>query len=71
MDSTKDVVQSSVNVPEFDLKTAGGHIGRNVVEKTLKMKTVVRKPLMIKILLCSFHLVGCFVLRCIDAFHVI
>ena len=41
MDSIKDVVQSSVKVPEFDnhLKKAGGHIGRNVV---------VRKPLMIK-----------------------
>ena len=27
----------------------GGHIGRNVVEITIKMKTIVRKPLMIKI----------------------
>ena len=37
--------------PEFDkhLKKAGGHIGRNVVEITIKMKTIVRKPLMIKI----------------------
>ena len=26
-----------------------GHIGRNVVEVTIKMKTIVRKPLMIKI----------------------
>ena len=34
MDSIKDVVRSSVKVPEFDehLKKAGGHIGRNVVE---------------------------------------
>ncbi len=26
----------------------GGHISRNVVEITIKMKTIVRKPLMIK-----------------------
>ena len=52
MDSIKDVVRSSVKVPEFDkhLKKAGGHIGRNVVEITIKMKTIVRKPLMIKTL---------------------
>ena len=31
------------------LKKAGGHIRRNVVEITIKMKTRVRKPLMIKI----------------------
>ena len=51
VDSIKDVVWSSVKVPEFDklLKKAGGHIGRNVVEITIKMKTIVRKPLMIKI----------------------
>ena len=30
------------------LKKAGGHIGRNVVEITIKSKTIVRKPLMIK-----------------------
>ena len=49
--SIKDVVRSSVKVPEFDkhLKKAGGHIGRNVVEITIKMKTIVRKTLMIKI----------------------
>ena len=37
-------------VPEFDkhLKKAGRHIGRNVMEITIKMKTIVRKPLMIK-----------------------
>ena len=48
--SIKDVVRSSVKVPEFDkhLKKAGGHIGRNVVEITIKMKTIVRKTLMIK-----------------------
>ena len=38
-------------VPEFDkhLKKAGGHIDRNVVEITIKMKTIVRIPLMTKI----------------------
>ena len=48
--SIKNVVQSSMKVPEFDkhLKKAGGHIGRNVVEITIKKKTIVRKPLMIK-----------------------
>ena len=41
MVSIKDVVRSSVIVPEFDkhLKKAGGHIGRNIVEITIKMKT--------------------------------
>ena len=50
VDSIKDVVRSSVKVPGFDkhLKKAGGHIDRNVVEITIKMKTIVRKPLMIK-----------------------
>ena len=50
VDSIKDVVRSSVKVPEFEkhLKKAGGHIGRNVVEITIKMKKIVRKPLMIK-----------------------
>ena len=44
--SIKDVVRSSVKVPEFDkhLKKAGGHIGRNVVEITIKMKTKSEKP---------------------------
>ena len=47
VDSIKDVVRSSVEVPEFDkhLKKAGGHIGRNVVEITIKMKTIVQKSL--------------------------
>ena len=51
MVSVKDVVRSSVKVPEFDkdLKKVGGHIGRNVMEITIKMKTIVRKTLMIKI----------------------
>ena len=50
MDSIKDVVRSSVKVPEFDkhLKKAGGHISRNVVEITIEMKTIVWKPLMIE-----------------------
>ena len=41
-----------MKVPEFDkhLKKVGGHIGRNVVEITIKMKTIVQKPLMIKII---------------------
>ncbi len=39
----KDVVRSSVNVLKFDnqLKKAGGHIGGNVLEITIKMKTIV------------------------------
>ncbi len=43
--------RSSVKVPEFDkhLKKAGGYIGRNVMEITIKMKAIVRKLLMIKI----------------------
>ena len=50
VDSVKDVVRSSVKVLQFDkhLKKAG-HIGRNVVEITTKMKTIVQKPLMMKI----------------------
>ncbi len=49
MGSNKDVVRNSVKVPDFDqhLKKAGGHIGRNVVEITTKMKTIVQKPLII------------------------
>ena len=52
MDSIKDIVQSSVKVPEFDKhqKKAGGHIGRNILEIKIKMKTIVQKPLMIKII---------------------
>ena len=49
---TGDRFRSSVKIPEFDkhLKKAGGYIGRNVVEITIaiKLKTIVRKPLMIK-----------------------
>ena len=49
VDSIKDIVRSSVKVPELDkhLKKAGGYISRNVMEITIKMKTIVRKPLMI------------------------
>ena len=32
------------------LKKAGGHISQNIVEMTIKMKTIVWKPLMIKII---------------------
>ena len=51
VDSIKDVVRSSVKVPEFDihLKKARGHISQNVVEIIIKMKIIVRKPLMIKL----------------------
>ena len=44
-------VRSSVKVFEFDkhLKKAKGHIVRNVVEITIKMNTIVRKSLMMKI----------------------
>ena len=50
VDAIKDVVRISILVPEFGkrLKQAGGHIDRNVVEITIKMKTIVQKPLMIK-----------------------
>ena len=56
VDSIKDVVRSSVKVPEFDkhLKKARGYIGRNVVEIIIKMKTIVRKHLMIKKLIFFF-----------------
>ena len=51
MDSIKDVVRSSVMVPEFDKNLkAGRHMDRNVVEITVKLKTTVRKPLMVKII---------------------
>ena len=51
VDSIKDVVRSSVKVTEFDKyqKKAGGNIGRKVVEIMIKMETIVRKPLMMKI----------------------
>ena len=41
-----------MKVPEFDKhwKKAGEHISRNIVEITIKMKAIVRKPLMIKII---------------------
>ena len=39
-----------MKVYEFDkhLKKAGGHIGWNVGEITIEMKTIIRKPFMIK-----------------------
>ena len=50
VDTIKDVVRCSVKVHEFDkhLKKGRRYIGQNVVEITIKMKTVW-KPLMIKI----------------------
>ena len=58
MNSIKDVVQSSMKVSKVDkhLKKAGGHIAQNVVEITIKMKTIVQKPLMVKIKLCLRNL---------------
>ena len=55
--SIKDLVRSSVKVPEFEkhLKKAGGHLGQNVVKITIKIKTIVRKPLMIKIFVNKSH----------------
>ena len=38
------------NFDNKHLKKTGGHIGRNLMEITIKMKTIVRKPLMIKII---------------------
>ena len=51
VDSTKDIGTFTELRTKFDkhLKKAGGHIGRNIVEITIKMKTIVRKALMIKI----------------------
>ena len=36
------------NLDNKYLKKVGGHIGRNIGEITIKMKIIVRKPLMIK-----------------------
>ena len=49
-------VRSSVKVSDFNkyLKKAGGHIGQNVLEIRIKMKTIVWKPLMIKVYAYSF-----------------
>ena len=38
------------------MKTARGHIGQNVVEMAIKMKIIVRKPLMIKITKFGFFI---------------
>ena len=59
VDSIKDVVRSSEKVPEFDkhLEKAGEYISQNAVEITIKIKTIVRKPLIIKIIkLCLRNL---------------
>ena len=50
-----------LKIPEFDehLKKVGGYIGRNVVEITIKMKTIVRKLLMIKDVLFSVNFSFC------------
>ena len=41
-----------MKVPEFDkyVKKAWEHIGQNIVEITIKMKTIVQKPLKVKII---------------------
>ena len=53
--SIKNVVRSFVEVPEFDkhLTKAGGHIGRIVLEITIKIKTIVRKNLLINRIVVS------------------
>ena len=43
------------NFDSKHMKKAGGHIDRNVVEITIKMKTIVRKPFMIKIIKLRFR----------------
>ena len=69
MDSIKDVVRSSVKVPEFDkhLKKAGGHISQNVVEITIKMKTKIKRGIyfiqqafIFSIISLSMYLALCF-----------
>ena len=46
-----------MSVPEFDkhLKKPGGYISQNVMEITIKMKTIVQKTLTIKIILAFVH----------------
>ena len=46
MDSKKDVVRSSVKVPEFDK-----HRPEDISAETMKMKTIAQKPLMMKIII--------------------
>ena len=47
--TSNSVYSIKFEVSDFDkhLKKAGGHISRNIVEITKKMKTLVKKPLMI------------------------
>ena len=62
MDSIKDVLRSSLKVPELDkhLKKARRHIGRNFVEITINIMTIARKPFMIKKLISvKIQLVFC------------
>ena len=49
-----------MKVPEFDkhLKKAGGYIDRIVIERTIKMKKIVRKPFMIKKIAFFIYSVG-------------
>ena len=63
VDSIKDIVWSSVKVPDFDkhLKKAGEHISWNIVEIIMKMKTIVQKPLMIYTLVSLFNDISTFV----------
>ena len=49
VDSIKDVVQSSMKVPEFNKHLKKDISAETFVEITIKMKTIVRKHLMIKI----------------------
>ena len=44
------MVRSSVSAPKFDkhLKTAERHFGQNIENITIKMKTIVWKPWIIK-----------------------
>ena len=51
-ETTRNFEQRPILNPEFDkhLKKTGGHIVRNVEEIIIKMKTIGRKPLMIKII---------------------
>ena len=68
MDSIKDVIRCSVKVPEFNkhLQKVGGRIGRNVVEITIKMKTIVRKPFQGPTVAPIYTLLGSFPVLTVD-----
>ena len=56
VDQIKDVVRNSMLAPKFDKKhrkKAGGHISRNVMNITIKIKTI-RKPWRIEIIKLRF-----------------